>query len=138
MRKSMLAAFIALLGSHGAATAASCKLPDMADKVDLKQVRGSALVTVPVAINGVPKQFLLDIGTRPTRISPATVTALSLPEALRATESIDTPRFTGDLNFGSSSVQATVRRPAMAQIRIRSALASAWAPSPSATPPAKT
>ena len=110
MRKSMLAAFIALLGSHGAAMAASCNLPDMADKVDLKQVHGSSLVTVPVAINGVPKQFLLDIGTRPTRISPATVATLSLPEALRATESIDTPRFSGDLNFGSSSVQATVRQ----------------------------
>ena len=110
MHKPILAAFIALVGFCDAAAAASCTLPDIADKVDLKQLHGSNLVTVPVAINGAPKQFLLDIGTRPTRISQAAVTQLGLPEATRATESIETPHFSGDLNFGSSSVQATVRQ----------------------------
>jgi len=110
MHKPALAAFMVLLGSHAAAAAATCTLPDVADKVDLKQLHGSNLVTVPVAINGVPKQFLLDIGTKPTRISQAAVTQLGLPEATRATENIDAPRFSGDLNFGSSSVQATVRQ----------------------------
>lgn len=110
MYKPILAAFVALLGSHAAAAAATCTLPDVADKVDLKQLHGTNLVTVPVAINGKPKQFLLDIGTKPTRISQAAVTQLGLPEATRATESIEAPHFSGDLNFGSTSVQATVRQ----------------------------
>ena len=109
MQKSILAAFIALLGTNAAA-AATCNLPDVADKVGLKQLRGTALVTVPVAINGKPKQFLLDIGTKPTKISQAAVADLGLPEVNRATETIDTQHFGGDLNFGSPTVQATVRR----------------------------
>lgn len=110
MQKSMLAAFIVLLGSSAAASAATCALPDVADTVDLKQVRGTNLVTVPVAINGQPRQFLLDIGTKPTRISQATVAALSLPEATRVTEDITGPRYRSDLSFGAPSVQATVRQ----------------------------
>jgi hypothetical protein len=110
MHKPILAAFVALLGSHTTAMAASCNLPDVADKVELKQVRGTNLVTVPVAINGVPKKFLLDIGTRPSRISQVTVAELGLPQATRATETIDSPRLGGDLNFGSASVNATVRQ----------------------------
>lgn len=110
MQKSVLAAFIALLGTSAAASAATCTLPDVADKVELKQVRGTNLVTVPVTINGTPRQFLLDIGTKPTKISQAAVASLGLPEATRATENIDTARTGGDLNFGTSSVQATVRQ----------------------------
>ena len=37
-------------------------------------------MTVPVEINGKPKQFLLDIGTNPTEVSQATVAELSLPQ----------------------------------------------------------
>ena len=110
MQKSILAAFIALLGTSGAAAAATCALPDVADKVDLKQMRGTNLVTVPVAINGTPQQFLLDLGTRPTKISQATVAALGLPEAARATENIDGGRIRSDLSFGSAPLRATVRQ----------------------------
>ncbi len=110
MRKSMLAAFVALLGTTAAASAATCALPDVADKVELKQVRGTNLVTVPVAINGKPRQFLLDLSTRPTRIAQATVAELGLPQAAGATESIETPRVNGDLSFSSGSVQASVRQ----------------------------
>ncbi len=110
MQKSILAAFIVLLGTTSAATAATCALPDLADRVDLKQMRGSNLVTVPVAINGKSKQFLLDFGTRPTKISRAAITDLGLPEAMRATENIAVPRPEGDLAFSSGSVQATVRQ----------------------------
>jgi len=110
MQKSILAAFVALIGTTGAAAAASCTLPDVADKVDLKQVRGTNLVTVPVTINGTSRQFLLDIGAKPTKISQATVTELGLPEATRVTENIAGDRFKGDLNFGSPTVQATVRQ----------------------------
>ena len=110
MHRSILAAFIAFLGTSAAASAATCALPDVADKVDLKQVRGTNLVTVPVTINGTPRQFLLDIGTRPTKISQASVAELGLPEATRATESIDTARVRSDLSFGSAPIQATVRQ----------------------------
>ena len=110
MLKSVLAAFIALLGTSAAASAATCTLPDVADRVELKQVRGTNLVTVPVTINGTPRQFLLDLGTKPTKISQAAVTDLGLPEATRATETIDTTQTRSDLNFGSASVQATVRQ----------------------------
>ena len=110
MQKSILAVFIALIGSTGTAAAANCSLPDVADKVELKQVRGTNLVTVPVAINGTPRQFLLDLGTRPTKISQATVAALGLPEAARVTENIDAARTRSDLSFGSAPLQATVRQ----------------------------
>ncbi len=36
---------------------------------------------MPVIINAAPKQFLLDIGTRPTEISQAAITDLRLPDA---------------------------------------------------------
>ena len=58
-------------------------MPSIADQADLKQVPGSNLVTVPVAINGAPKQFLLDIGTHPTRVSQAAVAELGLPETTK-------------------------------------------------------
>ena len=85
MRKQMLVAFLTLLGSSSAALAASCSPPLIADKVDLKQVPGSNLVTVPVLINGAPKHFLLEIGTRPTIVSQRTVAELGLPEKSKLT-----------------------------------------------------
>jgi hypothetical protein len=138
MQKSILAAFIALIGTTGAAAAASCSLPDVADKVDLKQVRGTNLVTVPVTINGTPRQLLLDIGTRPTKISQATVAELGLPEASRLTENIDTARVRSDLSFGSAPLQATVRQSGSGINPKHSACACASTHSPLATPRPRT
>ncbi len=66
----------------------TCTLPSVADSVELKQVPGSDLMTVPVEINGKPKQFLLDIGTNPTKVSQATVKELGLPENARLSSTI--------------------------------------------------
>src|ERR1700685_2588190 len=71
MHKSVFSAFIALLGSNVAAVAqdatppaqASCDRPALADTAELVPVAGDNLVTVPVAINGTPRQLLLDIGS---------------------------------------------------------------------------
>lgn len=99
MFKQSLAALVALLGLDGAATAqtaaaqasaAACGTPSLADKVDLKQVPGSNLMTVPVAIDGTSKQFLLDVGANPDEISQATATELHLSQIDRraATEAL--------------------------------------------------
>ena len=86
MRKTILAAFIAVLGTGGAAAAAeSCSLPSLADTVELKPLPGSDLMTVPVEVNGRPKQFLLDIGTNPTEISEAAAAELALQNAKAVT-----------------------------------------------------
>ena len=55
-------------------------LPAVADSVELKQLPGSDLMTVPVEINDKSKQFLLDIGTNPTEVSEAAAAELALPE----------------------------------------------------------
>jgi len=60
----------------------------LAASADLKPVPGGDLVTVPVEVNGTPKQFLLDIGTNPTEISQAAVAQLGLPESTKRTENI--------------------------------------------------
>ena len=79
MTKEIVAAFAVFLGSNivMAAQAAPvqerCALPAIAASTELKEIPASDLVTVPVEINGKPKQFLLDIGTDPTEISQATV-----------------------------------------------------------------
>jgi hypothetical protein len=65
-----------------------CTLPAVADQVALEQLAGTDLVTVPVAINGSPKHFLLDIGTNPTEVSQPTVAQLGLPENYRPGETI--------------------------------------------------
>jgi predicted aspartyl protease len=84
----LLAAFVALLGLSGAASAQTCALPLLAASADLKPLPGSDLMTVPVEVNGTPKQFLLDIGTNPTEISQAAVAQLGLPETTKRTENI--------------------------------------------------
>jgi hypothetical protein len=64
------------------AAAPTCTLPEIVDQVPLEQVSGSDLMTVPVAINGTTKQFLLDVGmTKPTTVSPELMVKLGLPEA---------------------------------------------------------
>ena len=62
------------------AAARTCALPSVADKVGLKEVPGSDLMTVPVEINGTPKQFLLDFGTNPTEVSETMAAELHLPQ----------------------------------------------------------
>jgi hypothetical protein len=74
------------LGTDDADTAPApvvqtCTLPEIADTAPLEQVPGSNLMTVPVAINGTTKQFLLDFGLKkPTAVSPALMADLGLPE----------------------------------------------------------
>jgi hypothetical protein len=85
MCKQIFAAIVALLGLNAAAAAQTCILPSVADKVELKQVPGTNLVMVPVAINGTPKRFLLNVGTTPTTVSQATAAELGLPASARAT-----------------------------------------------------
>lgn len=71
-----------------AAARGTCTLPTIADSVELTPLTGSDLMTVPVAINGSPRHFLLDIGTNPTEVSQATVTQLGLPENAKLNENI--------------------------------------------------
>ena len=92
MLKQAFVTLIALSGLNEAATAQTatppaaaaqadtCALPSVADSVDLQDVLGTDLRTVPVAINGTSRQFLLDIGTNLTEVSQATVTQLALPD----------------------------------------------------------
>lgn len=84
MRIEVTAAFIAALGlstaAEAQAPAPACATPKVAgEKLDLKQVPGTDLVTVPVTINGTPKQFLLDIGSEPDAVAPTLVSELHLP-----------------------------------------------------------
>lgn len=79
MRISTFAALAALLSSASPAFAQSCQLPSLADTAKLVPVAGSNLMAVPVAINGKPKQFLLDLGGGTTQITQAAATELALP-----------------------------------------------------------
>jgi beta-lactamase regulating signal transducer with metallopeptidase domain len=84
------ATVVALNDQPAASRAApgTCTLPAVADQVALEQLAGTDLVTVPVAINGTPKHFLLDIGTNPTEVSQPTVAQLGLPENYKPGETI--------------------------------------------------
>jgi hypothetical protein len=64
--------------------ALTCAAPVITLSVPLEQLAGSNLRTVPVTINAAPKQFLLDIGTKPTEISEAAAADLRLPDAGRS------------------------------------------------------
>jgi predicted aspartyl protease len=87
-----------LLGLPAAAAAESCTLPAVADQVDLKPLAASNLMTVPVEINGKPKQFLLAISGNPTEISQAAVTDLALPENGKTVTSLE---------YGGGDIMAT-------------------------------
>jgi hypothetical protein len=110
MRNKITAALIALLGLNGAAAQAqtptpACATPKVAGKtVDLGAVPGGDLMTVPVEINGTPKQFLLDINTTPDAVSQAAVAALHLPEVDQTTQS----NAFADLNTSSQFRAAVV------------------------------
>jgi len=80
------AAFIALSGSNGTAVAQTkeahaCALPKIADTTPLEQLAGTDLVTVPIAINGNTRNFLLDLGLKkPTEVSAKLKADLGLAE----------------------------------------------------------
>lgn len=93
MLKRTAAALIALWGLNSAAmaetaaalakaaptpTAPACTPPKIVDTIALNQVSGTDLMTAPVKINGKTRHFLLDIGTKPSSVSQATVAGLSL------------------------------------------------------------
>jgi len=105
MFKQTLATFIALLGLTSVAAAQTtaapaaaatqtpaapaCTLPKIADTAALEQLPGTDLMTVPVAINGTTKQFLLDVAIKkPTEVSPAAMAELGLPQDPKHTELI--------------------------------------------------
>lgn len=70
----------------------TCPLPAIANTAPLEQVAGSSLVTVPMAINGDKKKFLLDIGfKRPPEVSPALRAELGLPQVYIPGQNIGGP-----------------------------------------------
>ena len=70
----------------------TCPLPAIANTAPLEPVAGSSLMTVPMAINGAKKQFLLDIGIRrPPEVSPELRAALGLPQVFIPGETITGP-----------------------------------------------
>ena len=89
MFKQTFVALIAILGSTRAAAAQSdgaaaaapetCARSAQADTADMSPVAGSNLMTVPVAINGTQRLFLLEIGKSADQVSEATVAELHLP-----------------------------------------------------------
>jgi hypothetical protein len=101
MFKQTLCAFVVMMGPSTAMAAESCALPQIADTAELKPVAGSDLMTVPVEINGKPKQFLLDIGTSTMKVSQAAATELGLPEATKMTTSIQLGGTGSMANMGS-------------------------------------
>ena len=101
MFKHALALFAVALGSNGAMAAETCALPQVADSAELKPVAGSDLMTVPVEINGKPKQFLLNAGTGPMKVSRATVSELGLPEVSKMTTTIQLGGSGGMANMGA-------------------------------------
>ena len=87
MPKHHLFAVLTILSGSSAAALAqteapppTCPPPAVADTVDMQPVSGSNLMTVPVAINGTPKQFLLNIGRTPDMISDAASSSLRLTQ----------------------------------------------------------
>jgi Aspartyl protease len=129
MIKQIFAASIALLGLNAAAVAQpapaetpaaqttaapTCALPSVTDTVEMKPVSGNDLVTVPVEINGKPKQFLLAVSTNASEVSQATVDELHLTEGLKRTETFQSGPATqsdGSANRNANvgaTVQATL------------------------------
>ena len=70
----------------------TCPLPAIANTAPLEQVPGSSLVTVPMAINGDKKRFLLDVGfKRAPEVSLALRAELGLPQVFIQGQSISAP-----------------------------------------------
>jgi len=109
MRIPSYVALAAVLFSGAPALAQSCQLPSLADSAKLVPAAGSNLMTVPVAVNGKPKQFLLDLGGGPTEVTPATAAELGLPQSRPSgSDTIQTGAH-ADLGFpGSLNIQSPV------------------------------
>ncbi|HEY2837121.1 MAG TPA: hypothetical protein VGI89_11180, partial [Rhizomicrobium sp.] len=103
MFKQAFAALVIVTGPSTAVAAESCALPQIADTAALKPVAGSDLMTVPVEINGKPKQFLLALGTNPMEVSSAAAADLGLPEVAKMTTTIQLGGTGGMSNMGNQS-----------------------------------
>ena len=101
MSKQAVAVFAIILGTSattaaGAATAQpGCALPAIAASAELQDIPASNLMTVPVAVNGKPKRFLLDIGTHAMEISQAAVKELALTQPVKHNNSVATAQMNG-------------------------------------------
>ena len=124
MHKTLSGALAALLAFGGTSQAqtqapsqassaeANCPLPAVAASANLDPVPGSNLVTVPVQINGKPKNFLLSVSADPTRVSQALVSDMKLALGRRGSETFLTGSTSQDdstardFNVGAA-IQAT-------------------------------
>ena len=122
MYKQALATFIALSNLSAVASAqapaapsqpadvqATCALPAIADSVELNQIPGSDLVTVPVEINGKPKRFLLAVSAQSSSVSQATVSELKLIEGIKRTETLQISPATQDESRPMTTVGAVMQ-----------------------------
>jgi predicted aspartyl protease len=81
MRAKVIWAALAVLCITVPASAQECnKSLRLIATLPMAQWRNSNLVTIPVSINGVEKQFLLDTGGYFTQISPAMADELKIPQ----------------------------------------------------------
>lgn len=116
MVRQTLAAFVALLGSSLVAAAQNapaetqpgqapaCPPPKIAgEAMTLQPVAGSDLVTVPVQINGTPRQLLLDIDTNPDQVSAPTVADLHLPSVDQSSASNAMADLNTPFQFGAGA-----------------------------------
>jgi hypothetical protein len=129
---STVTAFLALNAAAAAQTAAppaqtgtpACGLPAIVDTIDLKEISGSNLVTVPVQINGKPKQFLLSVSTDPSRISRAAAEELALSEGSQRMESFagrfNSPHVGADLQMDAVDARGARASDDRPRVNIRS------------------
>ena len=109
MRVSSFAVIAALLCSASPVLAQSCQLPSLADTAKLVPVAGTNLMAVPVAINGKPKQFVLDLGGGTTQITEAAAADLALPGSTQQNGATIQSGGMGDMGgSGSLSIQSSV------------------------------
>ncbi len=94
-----------------ASTQKTCTLPAIAASVDLKGIPGSDAVTVPVEINGKPKQFLLAVGANVSEVSQATVNELKLVEGFKRTETFQSgpATWSGDTSLRNELTGSTIQ-----------------------------
>jgi len=96
------------LPAQDADASAVCGLPDVAVSAELNQISNSNLVTVPVELNGKPKNFLLSVGSAPSTVSQATVSELKLIEDIKRTETFQVSPMSQDDSRPMLTVGATM------------------------------
>jgi hypothetical protein len=95
----------------------TCPLPAIANTAPLDPVAGSSLVTVPMAINGDKKEFLLDIGfKKPPEVSPELRAELGLPQVYMPGQGISAPP---GMNFGGGGFTNVIVHDARNGVGIR-------------------